>query len=744
MMKMTTNTYPKFLSLLTIGLAIALLASLGTTAAMPSAANAETWDSSMNPSFISTTQNDPDVELNEKLAQFEQYLAEMQRELAIPGMSVAIVKDQELLWAQGFGYADVEARRPATADTAYEIASLTKTLSSTILLRLVEQGKVNLDDPVSKYGVYIKGPGVIRVKHLLGHTSEREPGSLFLYNGGRYARLQKVIERASGRPFAELMADTLLDPLGMSDSAPFHLLDEPAYQHVRAKLSKPYSGDRSYWTWFSTAGGFVSTVLDLAKFDIALDQDRLIRPETRALAFAAQTLTSGEPPVYGLGWYAQEFQGTKIAWHQGWWNYFHLYVKFLDPEYSLIVFTNSTTLGKFTSSEDVSVMRYPVALAFYKLFIKDMDPGDMVDWDAEDVAIASQLQAAQAAGVGEIARQEIHDRYLTAQVLGKSAEAGKALDAYIRFFTSSELPDSKSQSPFAMIDRVGNNTYSIVEFTLQQDTDVDIFAVGGYWLGQMWDYGGIEDVSSGKLIWLMTPDRISPAGGVGNNRQVNERITLRAGTYRLHFRTDEAHSFGNWIDLPPDTLFWGIALYAEGGNANITTRDITPSIQDKLLPAQVPPTAPPISKLEYVILWTCLGILLSALVVIPLALWRSRDPGGISKKVRGWTNAAAWMMWVNSLLSPLLIFVLMKFFDLESLVNEPPILVSTTAVFQVLILAGVIYTCIALTIFQVVFSIFAWAGKYRSLVERLYYSLVTVTAIGFYVLLGSWGLIVAL
>ena len=86
---MNTNTYPKFFSLLTIGLAIALLASLGTTAAMPSEANAETWDSSMNPSFISTTQNDPDVELNEKLAQFEQYLAEMQRELAIPGMSVA-------------------------------------------------------------------------------------------------------------------------------------------------------------------------------------------------------------------------------------------------------------------------------------------------------------------------------------------------------------------------------------------------------------------------------------------------------------------------------------------------------------------------------------------------------------------------------------------------------------------------------------------------------------------------------
>jgi hypothetical protein len=136
--------------------------------------------------------------------------------------------------------------------------------------------------------------------------------------------------------------------------------------------------------------------------------------------------------------------------------------------------------------------------------------------------------------------------------------------------------------------------------------------------------------------------------------------------------------------------------------------------------------------------------LFSALVVIPVALWLSRNPIGISKKVRGWTKTAAWVMWVNSLLSLLLIFVLMKLFDLELLVNEPPILVSTTAVFQVLILTGAIYTCIALTILQVVFSILAWAGKYRSLAERLYYSLVTAAAIVFYMLLGSWGLIVAL
>ena len=177
---MNTQTRSKFVVLMNIGLVIALLVSHGIPALMPTGVKAEALDKNMDLPLISSVQDNPDGELDDKLEQFEGYLADMQRELSIPGMSVAIVKDQELLWAQGFGYADVGAKRPATPDTPYEIASLTKTLSSTILMQLVEQGKVNLDDPVSKYGIYIKSPGVIRVRHLLGHTSEREPGSLFL------------------------------------------------------------------------------------------------------------------------------------------------------------------------------------------------------------------------------------------------------------------------------------------------------------------------------------------------------------------------------------------------------------------------------------------------------------------------------------------------------------------------------------------------------------------------------------
>src|ERR1041385_8383353 len=102
---------------------------------------------------------------SERIAHFETLLESLRQELKIPAYSAAIVKDQKVIWAKGFGYADVENKIPATEHTAYHLASLTKTFASTILMQLVQEGKVKLDDPVSKYGITLESDGVIRVRH---------------------------------------------------------------------------------------------------------------------------------------------------------------------------------------------------------------------------------------------------------------------------------------------------------------------------------------------------------------------------------------------------------------------------------------------------------------------------------------------------------------------------------------------------------------------------------------------------
>src|SRR5688572_27708343 len=155
-----------------------------------------------------------------RIARFETLLESLRQELKIPAYSAAIVKDQKVIWAKGFGYADVENKTPATEHTAYHLASLTKTFASTILMQLVQDGKISLDDPVSKYGITLESSGVIKVRHLLSHTSNGNPGEQYRYNGNRFGELDKVVEKATGKPFAELLIANILDPLGMNETAP--------------------------------------------------------------------------------------------------------------------------------------------------------------------------------------------------------------------------------------------------------------------------------------------------------------------------------------------------------------------------------------------------------------------------------------------------------------------------------------------------------------------------------------------
>ncbi len=155
-----------------------------------------------------------------RIDQLETLLDRIRQELKIPAMSAAIVKDQKVIWAKGFGFADPENKIPATEHTSYHLASLTKTFASTIVMQLVEEGKIKLDDPVSKYGVQLESEGVIRVKHLLSHTSEGNPGERYSYNGNRFAELDKVIQKATGKSFAELLIANILDPLDLKETGP--------------------------------------------------------------------------------------------------------------------------------------------------------------------------------------------------------------------------------------------------------------------------------------------------------------------------------------------------------------------------------------------------------------------------------------------------------------------------------------------------------------------------------------------
>ena len=236
-------------------------------------------------------------------------------------MAAAIGCDGAVRWSSGFGSADVARNVPATPQTVFHIASLTKTFASIILLQLVDEGRISLDDPVSDYGVEL--PGDVRVRHLMSHTSDPPTGASFRYDGNRFALLDSVVRRADGQPFAEAVLERVIAPAGLSRTAPSSLsgdgIDAAA---IRAALAQGYEGGGrpiTYPTHVNVAAGLLSTVLDLVTYAAAIDEGQLYPDGGRTLAFSPMRANSGAELPYGLGWFVERRTGGDVVWHFGSW-----------------------------------------------------------------------------------------------------------------------------------------------------------------------------------------------------------------------------------------------------------------------------------------------------------------------------------------------------------------------------------------------------------------------------------------
>jgi len=652
----------------------------------------------------------------ERIARFETLLESLRQDLKIPAYSAAIVKNQKVIWAKGFGYADVENKIPATEHTAYHLASLTKTFASTILMQLVQDGKIKLDDPVSKYGITLDSDGVIRVRHLLSHTSEGIPGEQYRYNGNRFAELDKVIERATGKSFAELLIANILDPLGMNDTAPnvptmvstkspnaagqaaeaevkaavmdivagfnsgnvdqiqqrlapqqnrfyadggfltgfidaagqraafqsglkvkvevnnleaavygdsaittffskatitppngpqriedpkrnsyFWNKQDGAWKLVHAHLSplgrslitekqqqrfdtvskilaQPYALDRefkitkiSYPESFSTAAGLISTVLDMAKYDIAIDQNKFLTKETQQLAFTPAVSTKGESLPYGLGWFTQNYKGTKLLWHYGYWTGNSSFIlKVPEQNITFIIMANSDNLSRPTDLGAGNALSSAVSMAFLKTFILPEKFGESIpeiSWNAPVTELKNQLNAVAAKPYADIYRTDLVTKLRIYQSVGRATDGLPLVKMYGELYSKPMPDDLLKRQVIAQIVQVLDKEDKTVAFNLAKSQDVRIFAIGEGQGGEMFDYGWIEDVDKGSRVWEMQEAKTAHAGGAGKNRKVDVVITLPAGNYKLRYKSDDSHAFDHWNSLPPDINFWGIAVY---------------------------------------------------------------------------------------------------------------------------------------------------------------------------------------
>jgi CubicO group peptidase (beta-lactamase class C family) len=170
----------------------------------------------------------------------------------------------------------------------------------------------------------------ITVRHHLTHTAQGKPGTNYAYNGFLFARLSAVVDALSPKGFNRLIEEDILEPLGMKDTALG--ANDPHKADVIARMAKAYKLDQHGnlvepgtvsppFDYMSAASGMISTVVDLAKYDVAIDRDLVYSAQAKQQIWTVGTSPAGQKFPYGLGWFVQEFPGSRLRllWHYGWY-----------------------------------------------------------------------------------------------------------------------------------------------------------------------------------------------------------------------------------------------------------------------------------------------------------------------------------------------------------------------------------------------------------------------------------------
>ena len=297
--------------------------------------------------------------------------AELKRQ-GVPGASIAVVQDGKVVKAAGYGLANVELQIPATAETVYQIGSVSKQLIAAGITLLAQDGKLSVDDKISKFLVGTPATWQpITVRHLLTHTSGllREapgfdplkvqsdadlvrtaypapllftPGEKWEYSNTGYFALAEIIRTVSGEPWAVFLQKRLFQPLVMTATRTTTTTEIVAN---RADGYAPLNGtlvNAPVLLAVRPSGAFLSTVLDLAKWDVALNTAQPFTAATREQMWTPVRLNSGASHPYGFGWELDAPAGHKRVLHSGSMpGYRATLQRFVDDRLTIIVLTNA-------------------------------------------------------------------------------------------------------------------------------------------------------------------------------------------------------------------------------------------------------------------------------------------------------------------------------------------------------------------------------------------------------------------
>jgi CubicO group peptidase (beta-lactamase class C family) len=299
--------------------------------------------------------------------------AEMQKQ-KIPGVSLAVVKNGKIMLAKGYGFSNLEHQVPVKPETIFQSGSVGKQFTATAVMMLVEEGKISLDETISKYlGDVPESWKNITVRHLLTHTSGMtdypgdfdfrrdytedellirakavptsfQPGEKWQYSNLGFVTLGIIIHKVSGKFYGDFLQERIFKPLQMTTA---RIISEADLIPNRAAGYTLVKNELKNQEWVSPSlnttadGALYVNVYDMAKWDEALYGEKILKKASLDQMWTPGKLNDGKTFPYGFGWALAEVNGHRIIQHGGAWQGFKSYVaRYPDAGLTVIVFAN--------------------------------------------------------------------------------------------------------------------------------------------------------------------------------------------------------------------------------------------------------------------------------------------------------------------------------------------------------------------------------------------------------------------
>jgi CubicO group peptidase (beta-lactamase class C family) len=314
------------------------------------------------------------------------FLVEQMEIHKIPAVSAAIVEKGKVVFLETLGTASLEHGVPNTEGTAFQLASATKLIAATGIIWLVQQGKLDLDQNVNFYLPDVPDSWAdMRVMDLVSHQSgiadllamqyhfksleealdtaysrslDFEPGTRTVYAGGDYAVVNKLVEKVTGLSFQEFLKKEILEKLSMSHTLYNNMEQDFIYRTLDTisyaatvykwdeKNGKQQIFSMMFPSWTYPAGGLFSSITDLTRWVIALDEHTLLKSEYAERMWTAAELRNGGTSPFGIGWIVAEHNGEKATGHSGGPALSDI-VRLPDKKITAIVLTNQVELRPY-------------------------------------------------------------------------------------------------------------------------------------------------------------------------------------------------------------------------------------------------------------------------------------------------------------------------------------------------------------------------------------------------------------